>query len=545
VFGNLVVTGMMGTGKSAVASLIATETGRDLVDLDDRIEAGAGASAAEIFASEGEDGFRDRERAAVSELGRVRDSVIATGGWTMADDESRATLESLGPVVCLVASAEAVAGRLAADARERPVLGSAPDLARVESLIGRRRSTYDSFVLQVDTTARTARESAAEVQALVESAGSVAASAIPVASPTGGYRDVVGSGLLDAIGPVLSAVGLAERVAIVTDDNVNALYGAKAMHSLEGAGAVTARVEFPAGEASKNLSTVGDLYNALVAAGLDRTSTVVALGGGVVGDAAGFVAATYLRGLSLVQVPTSLLAMVDSSVGGKTGVNLPAGKNLVGAFKHPDLVITDPSALRTLPPEELTGGMAEVVKAAVIGDPELLAQLEDRGAPDRDRADDWARIIRRAVAVKAQIVGEDPGELGRRVVLNLGHTFAHALEHATGHRIAHGPAVSVGLVAAARLAARTGYAQEDLAEHLGRILRHLGLPTRYAGPEPEALVRSMQADKKRERGNLRFVLPAAVGDVALVTDVAESDVIAVLGELRDPASMPPTVPDPE
>ncbi len=288
-----------------------------------------------------------------------------------------------------------------------------------------------------------------------------------------------------------------------------------------------------AGEGAKSLATAAHLYDAAVSAELERGDTILALGGGVVGDTAGFVAATYLRGVRLVPVPTTLLAMVDASVGGKTGVNLPAGKNLVGAFHQPALVAADPAVLATLPAEVLRDGLAEIVKAAVIGDPPLLDQLEHAGAPPAGEAAAWAQIVGRAVRVKAAIVSDDPHEAGRRALLNLGHTFGHAFETASGYRLSHGQAVSLGLVAAAQLGARLGRADPELAGRLARILGRLGLPTRGHGLAPEAVLRAMAVDKKRRAGRLRFVIPAAPGAAAVADDVRDADVLAVLGALYE------------
>ena len=307
-------------------------------------------------------------------------------------------------------------------------------------------------------------------------------------------------------------------------------------------------VRMPDGEAHKTLGTAAGLYDAFVAAGLDRRSPVIALGGGVVGDVAGFAAASYLRGVPFVQVPTSLLAMVDASVGGKTGVDLPQGKNLVGAFKQPALVAIDPETLKTLPSDEFRSGLAEVVKAGMIGDPALFAAMEGRRGEVSSPAPTSAPtatggntptggvspplrlpdLIARAVQVKVAVVQEDPFEQGRRAVLNLGHTFGHAFETLSGYRLRHGEAVSIGLAGATRLAARLELCEPDLVGRVETLLGRLGLPIRAHGFASSQVLAAMGADKKRVGGRLRFVLPRAIGDVDLFGDVPDEAVLAVL-----------------
>ena len=565
----LVITGMPGSGKSAVARLIARRTDRELVDLDELIARRAGATIPEIFATEGEAGFRKRERQAVAELVGLEGAVIATGGWTFGDGASRDALEALGVAVCLTADVETLARRLDASGEVRPMLvaarptrgsaledpeaqpahgdeaSSTNDLGqRIRALLRRRQGVYDAIPLQVETSTRSVEQSADEVLALVDQAGTLPLRSIPVATPgvyspapavrgrRAGYGVVIGRGAFDALGALLRGRGLASHAVIVTDENVNALYGARAMHQLEAVGARVSRVELPPGEGSKSLQTLSDLYNAFVAAGVERDTTVIALGGGVVGDIAGFAAATFMRGLTLAFVPTTVLAMADSSIGGKTGVNLAAGKNLVGAFKQPAVVITDPELLATLDRHEIHSGLAEVLKAAVIGDTELFEELSAMGTPGPGDVDRWTEIITRASMVKARIVSEDPLETGIRAVLNLGHTVGHALEAAADYAISHGQAIAVGMVAAARLSERLGHAQPGLADRLQNAIEALGLPVRFSGPAAEELLAAMASDKKRRTGRLRMVLPHEVGDVRLVDDVPAHVLLEVLEALR-------------
>ncbi len=350
---------------------------------------------------------------------------------------------------------------------------------------------------------------------------------IEVKTPTGDYDVTVGAGLLGRIGELLIQHGLKGKVAIVTDETVGPLHGETVSQALSDADLETAVVTMPAGEAYKTLDTVRALYDHLLDAGIDRSSTILALGGGVVGDTAGFVAATFMRGLPLVQVPTTLLAMVDSSIGGKVGVDLPRGKNLVGAFKQPSLVATDPDVLATVPIIDFVAGFAEVIKHAMIADPPLFEHIETQGWEPLP----W--VLQRAIDVKRRVVEEDPFEQGRRAVLNLGHTFGHALEVLSDYELRHGFAVSIGLLAATRVALRLGLCAPELERRILGILVQYGLPLSFSGPSPSQVWNAMAYDKKRVRNRLRFVLPRAIGDVMVTDEVPKDVVIDVLAQMRD------------
>lgn len=284
-------------------------------------------------------------------------------------------------------------------------------------------------------------------------------------------------------------------------------------------------VTMPDGEQYKTMETVNQLYADFIGAGLDRGGSVVAFGGGVVGDTAGFAAATYMRGVRLIQIPTSLLAMVDSSVGGKVGVDLPQGKNLAGAFKQPDMVIIDPEVLRTLPDEEWRCGMAEVLKHGLLADAGLL----DPALHSRQRA---AELVRRAIQVKVDVVEQDPFEKGIRAHLNLGHTFAHAIEQYTSYSWRHGEAVGVGLLAAALLSYHLEMCSADLVKQVDAILAATGLPRRTGGLDPDGVYAAMATDKKWKNGVSRFVLLHDIGAPAIVEDVPRETVIRVLDEIK-------------
>ncbi len=337
------------------------------------------------------------------------------------------------------------------------------------------------------------------------------------------YPLFIGPGLLADALPQFAADLKPPAIAVITNDTLAPLVGDSLAARLPG----SFLIRVPDGEQYKSLETVQGIYTKLLEGGADRSTLVIALGGGVVGDMGGFAAATFMRGVPLIQVPTSLLAMVDASIGGKVGVDLPQGKNLVGAFKNPLAIFADTQVLATLPEVEFRCGLAEVVKAALIADPALLAHLLERGPVPIEH------IVERAARVKIDIVEQDPLEKGIRAYLNLGHTFGHALEQVSGYRWAHGEAVAVGLVAAARLSEVLGICAPEIPRQVEQALCHLGLPTRYRDYQPGALLDAMRHDKKWRSGRARFVLLREIGDPLIRDDVPLESVRAVLEGLRE------------
>jgi len=348
------------------------------------------------------------------------------------------------------------------------------------------------------------------------------------------YAVLVGPDLLARVGSECARLGLGRRVAVVTQAPVG-VHAGRVAESLGAAGFEAALVQVPDGEAAKSLEEAARLWDAFLAHGLDRSSAVVAVGGGVVGDLAGFAAATYMRGIALVQVPTTLLAQVDAAVGGKVAVNHPRAKNLIGAFHQPRLVLADPETLATLPEREYRAGLAEVVKTGAALSAELFALLEGRVAGLRDRDPALLEaVVGACCAEKATIVQQDEREeSGLRMLLNYGHTVGHALEALGGYRRwLHGEAVAIGLAAAARLAVRLGLTDAGTAERQVALLRALGLPTRFEGPEPRAVWEAIQHDKKARGGRVPFVLLKALGRAEVCLDVPAGAVLAVLEEIH-------------
>jgi 3-dehydroquinate synthase len=536
------LTGFMGTGKTAVGREVARRLDVPFVDMDAEIEARAGKSIPRIFNEDGEAAFREIEAVLVRELSTRRGgwpelaagAVIATGGGALVDPENLARMTKRGIVICLDADPDEILRRVS-DSGDRPLLDVDAPRLEIGRLQAARREAYATIPWHIDTTGLSVQQVAARVIALLE------AKALSVQRPSGSYEIRIGEGLLNHVGGALRAAGVppGTGVAIVSNDVVAPLYAGQVEKALRVAGLRPFRCVIPDGEQYKTLATATSLYDQFLAGRLDRSGTVLSLGGGVTGDVAGFAAATFMRGVRFAQVPTSLLAMVDASVGGKTGVDLPQGKNLVGAFKQPLCVTIDPTVLDTLEEAEFRSGMAEVIKHGVIGDPDLLAELEEIGSRSTTAS---ARLtllpvqIARALQVKIDIVEEDPYERGRRAVLNLGHTVGHALEKLSEFELRHGEAVSVGMVTAARIAVRLGLAESSVVERLEAALAAWDLPLHYRVPrwpqfQADAIWQAMAHDKKRHGNTLHWVLPIAIGEVIIADDVPRQTVLATLREL--------------
>ena len=534
---NIILTGFMGTGKSTVGRLLAGRMGREFVDTDDLIAQRDGRSIADIFNEAGETHFRDLEAQVAAELAERRGLVIATGGRLMLDPANTAVLGATGPVFCLSAEPDVIVSRVASTANGRPLLAGVDPERRIKSLLERRAAAYARFPV-VDTGGRTPDDVAVAIAAWV-AAG--LRETIPVQHPGGRYDVIVGDDLLSE---VVTLAGIGNESAFITDSHVGPLYAAtvqKPSFSKKLGFSPLPILTMTAGERYKTLDTVRDLYDGLLAVGLGRDGTILALGGGVVGDVAGFVAATYLRGIDFVLCPTSLLAMVDSSIGGKTGVDLAQGKNLVGAFKQPRRVLADVGALATLPAAEFTAGLAEIAKHGLIADPILWQRLTmeewhfapRRLATDRLLRADLHTLVTRAIRVKRDVVEEDPYEAGRRALLNLGHTFGHAVEQVSGYAVRHGEAVAMGLAAAAHLSATRGACSPSLPGLVEMVLTRLGLPIHIPPSlDSAALYAAMGNDKKKKAGRLRFILMRDIGDVFIDDDVPPAEALAALEAVR-------------
>jgi 3-dehydroquinate synthase len=526
---HLFLTGFMGAGKSTVGLMVAERLGLPFIDLDAVVEEREGRGVPAIFAESGEEAFRCAETDALSSLEHEPDAVVACGGGVVLKAENRVLLKQLGRVFLLVVTAEEALARLG-DASGRPLLeGEAGRLA--STLLEGRSALYAAVADErIETGGTSASDVADEIVRRVQEAGHSTTIAVEV--PGHPYGVLVGRGVLTSLGArVEHALPRATRIAIVTDSTVGRLYGATAEESLRAQGLEPLRFDFPAGEASKSWRQAGEVLTALAAAGLDRTSAVVALGGGVVGDLAGFCAATYLRGIAFVQVPTTLLAQVDSSIGGKTGVDLPSGKNLVGAFWQPAFVLSDTSLLGSLPEGEWLSGMAEVAKSALLSGEEDLGWLETNAA-GLSRRDPRAveHAVQLCVRFKASVVAGDERESGGRECLNLGHTLGHAIERVAGFGVVpHGIAVAEGMRFAARVAEELRLSDAAWTRRQSDLLDALGLVAGASRFNAEALHETMRSDKKARGGRIRFALATAPGRCE-VREVADDTLSALLAD---------------
>jgi 3-dehydroquinate synthase len=502
---NIFLYGPPGTGKSTVGKQIAGNLKLSFVDLDRVIETNADMSIPKIMESQGEPAFRDLETAALKKVISEPVAVIALGGGALLRGENRALAESSGQVLLLMAELPTLLYRLHNDASKRPLLTG--DLGtKLSALLAKRETHYNSFPLKIHVDNKTAEQNAHQAQVML---GRHHLSAM-------GEYDVI-------VGQVSSLENFPmQNPIIVTDENVTKFHLEKVQAVLNAKAVI-----IPAGEEHKTLETISFLWKSFLENGLDRKSTVIALGGGVVGDMAGFAAATYMRGINWVAVPTTLLSMVDASVGGKTGFDLPEGKNLVGAFYPPKLVLADPSLLLTLPERELRSGMAEVVKHGIISDPDLFAMC--------NRGMDWVKnnleeVVKRAMAVKIKVIEDDPYEKGFRAALNLGHTIGHAVELVSRFELRHGEAIAIGMAAEAAYAAWVGLATQGLVEVVQDSLSALNLPIAIPKEMPrDEIIRAMRVDKKKNAKSIRFALPVEIGKVELLDVDNLEDVIARSG----------------
>lgn len=541
---SIVLVGMMGSGKTTAGRRLAARLGLPFVDADAEIEAAHNLAVSEIFARYGEPYFRDGERRVVARLLNGPPLVLATGGGAYMNEETRRAVRDKGVSVWLRADFDVLMRRVRRRAT-RPLLQTANPEDTLRRLMKARDPLYAEADLVVDS-GDGAHEGVvgAIVDALrghLRRAGAVSPMVPPVRTvpvPLGdrSYSILVAPGLVEDAGPHLQALAPGAACAIVTDEHVASSHLAALQRGLDAARIRHEAIVVPPGEGSKSWREYGRVCEAILAARLERGDLVVALGGGVVGDLAGFAAATVRRGMRLVQIPTTLLAQVDSSVGGKTGINSAHGKNLIGAFHQPSLVLADTRALATLPEREFRAGYAEVAKYGLIADASFFGWLEAHwrdifeGGPAREEA------IARCCAMKADVVARDETEQGDRALLNLGHTFAHAFErltHFDGARLIHGEAVAIGLCCAFRFSARLGLCAVGEAERVAGHLRTVGLPTRIADiarfeADADAVLDAMRQDKKVSRGALTFILAHGIGRSFISKGVPEADVSAFL-----------------
>lgn len=560
---SIVLIGLMGSGKTSTGRRLAQQLGLEFVDADAEIEAAAGVSITEMFAQHGEAYFRDGERRVMARLLSEGPRVIATGGGAFMNEETRARIAASGISVWLKADPD-VLWRRVRKRSHRPLLQGADPEQTLRTLLDERYPIYaraDITVISRDGPHEVAVEEAiagieyflrfspdpiplaeaGRVAGQAQHAGSIRDLVLPceqVSVELGArtYAIMIGAGLIANAGNLIRRLAPRAACAIVTDENVAELHLSALEQALDLASIRHSSVIVAPGEGSKSFEVFARVCNALISAKLERGDIVIALGGGVIGDLTGFAAATLRRGTRFVQVPTTLLAQVDSSVGGKTGINSPHGKNLVGAFHQPSLVLADTDTLTTLSEREFRAGYAEVVKYGLIGDAAFFNWLEANWRGVFAGGAERVHAIATSCRAKAAIVARDETEVGDRALLNLGHTFGHALERVTsydGKRLVHGEGVAIGMACAFRFSVRQGLCERQDQLRVEAHLRDVGLPVDISAipgwnAGAEEIMDAMYQDKKIEHGALTFILARGIGDCFVAKSVEASEIRAFI-----------------
>ena len=540
---NLFLVGPMGSGKTAVGKSVARLLRLQFVDSDAEIERRTGVDITYIFEREGEAGFRQREREIIAELTQRNRCLLSTGGGAVIAEPNRSVLRDRGFVVYLHTSVEEQAERTA-HGSHRPLLANVANPAqRLAELMAVREPLYRGVAHAVVNTDRrkvqaVAEDVAAAYRAAVFDAVNCTAGEpavnpqrLDVVLPGTTYPIHIGPGMLDDAAAWCSQMPCGPLL-VVTNPTVAPLYLDRLLAALQTAvpGRRVHTCMVPDGEQHKSLDTLSQVFDALVEHRIPRDGGLVALGGGVIGDLTGFAAATWQRGVACVQIPTTLLAQVDSSVGGKTAVNHPGGKNLIGAFHQPSAVIADTATLATLPPREYAAGLAEVAKYGLIMDAAFIDWMETNAVQLRERDPvALAYAIRRSCECKAHLVAIDEREQGPRALLNLGHTFGHAIETGAGYgEYLHGEAVAIGMVLAAGLSQRLGWLSAADIQRVRNLLEALGLPVVAPKLGVQRTLELMRLDKKVLKGQLRLVLLRRLGEGVITADYPEEALLAEL-----------------
>jgi 3-dehydroquinate synthase len=523
--GNIILVGMMGAGKTTVGRLLAKQLGKTFIDSDEEIQRRTGVTIPHIFDVEGEAGFRMRESAVIHELLAQNDIVLATGGGAILSPQNRSMMKQNGVVVYLKSTVHDLWQRTRHD-QNRPLLQTENPRAKLQELLDLREPLYEEAA---DVVAHTGKQS---VQVLLErlqhrledlkqmTGNEKTMQTLTVGLAERSYPIHIGSGLLDRAELLLPHIPR-KRAIIISNTTVAPLYLQRLSQGLNANGVQVQSVILPDGEQYKSGESLNVIYDALLSARSERSTPLIALGGGVIGDITGYAAATYLRGVPFIQIPTTLLSQVDSSVGGKTGINHPLGKNMIGAFYQPRVVLADTDTLDTLPDKELRAGLAEVIKYGLIRDLPFLDWLEAN--IERLLARDKATLqyaIARSCQNKAEVVGADERESGERALLNLGHTFGHAIENGMGYGVwLHGEGVAAGTVMAADLSQRLGWLSTADVERVRKLFERAGLPVVAPKLGAEKYLQLMGLDKKVADGKIRFVLLQALGNAVMTGDV--------------------------
>jgi shikimate kinase/3-dehydroquinate synthase len=555
---NIFLVGLMGSGKTTVGRALAKKLNKRFVDSDHEIEARTGVAISVIFEIEGEASFRQREADVIRDLCQQDGIVLATGGGAILNPQSRALLHTCGTVVYLKAGISSILHRTRHD-KKRPLLRTADPRKKLEELEQQRDPLYREVAHMVIETGQPQLQTL--VQTIIEKmpaeslasvvADDVTQQAAKQLSPTAktksnmefesvqahtlnvdlgerAYPITIGQNLLSNPSLLQERIK-GQRVVIVTNTVVAPLYLDALQKQLSQLGKQVEAIVLPDGEEHKTWESLMLVFDALLAKKCDRKTTLLALGGGVIGDMTGFAASAYMRGIPFVQIPTTLLAQVDSSVGGKTGINHPLGKNMIGAFYQPQAVIADTSSLNTLPDRELSAGLAEVIKHGAIIDLPFFGWIETN--IEKLRAKDPAVLayaVLRSCEIKANVVRQDEREGGLRAILNFGHTFGHAIESGLGYgKWLHGEAVGCGMVMAADLSYRLGYIDYVSKVRISKLVEAAGLPIVAPDLGGQVWLDLMEVDKKNEGGQIKFILLKPLGQ-SIITQVPQATLLATL-----------------
>lgn len=528
--GNIILVGMMGAGKTTVGKLLAKEFGKTFIDSDEEIQRRTGVTIPHIFDVEGEAGFRVRESGVIQELLKQDNIVLATGGGAILSAQNRPMMKQNGVVVYLKSSVYDLWQRTRHD-HNRPLLQTDNPRAKLQELHDLRDPLYTETA---DIIVHTGKQSVQilltrlqqklkEMARAPSTGNEESMQTLSVGLAERSYLIHIGSGLLKRVELLLPHISH-KRAVIVSNTTIAPLYLQQLSEGLSSNGVQVQTIILPDGEQHKNSASLTTIYDALLAARSERSTPLIALGGGVIGDITGYAAATYLRGVPFIQIPTTLLSQVDSSVGGKTGINHPLGKNMIGAFYQPGVVLADTGTLNTLPDKELRAGLAEVIKYGLIRDLPFLEWLEVN--LDKLLARDTTALqyaIARSCQNKAEVVGADERESGERALLNLGHTFGHAIENGMGYGVwLHGEGVAAGTIMAADLSQRMQWLSAEDVVRVRRLFERAGLPV--VGPKlgVEKYLQLMGLDKKVADGKIRFVLLKSLGHAVITSDVPQA-----------------------
>jgi 3-dehydroquinate synthase len=517
---NLILTGFMGVGKSTIGRQLARNLSMNFIDMDQVLELRIAKTIPAFFAEQGESAFRQLETALCEEFATLENTIIATGGGTFIDPHNQAIFlaNPLNHILVLHASLDTIRSRITlAEQNQRPLFDD-----NLEQRFNQRQPIYAALPYHIHTDHKSVAQICAEIQSLFNF------TQLTIHTPSNQYPIYIGNHIINHLSQWLVQAGFSPdtKLCLITDSTVNDLHAQSVITPLTQAGYQVTSLVMPTGEQHKTIQTVLSLIDQMIAHQFDRHTLLIALGGGIVTDLAGFTAATFMRGIPHIQIPTSLLAMVDASIGGKTGVNLPQGKNLLGAFKQPEAVLMDVDFLQTLPEVERVNGLAEAIKHGIIASPSLFNFFEEN-------AGDWPTLLANpdwivdTIQVKKQIVEQDPYEKNIRAYLNLGHTAGHAIEKQSHFDLKHGQAVAIGILIAAQLSLITNFLSLKEYNRIQSLLQAWGLPI-TADLDPQIVYQTCQVDKKKQGATLRWVLPQAIGKVQISQDISDAQALAAI-----------------